>query len=116
MLILCVALIAFGDSFLSISMANNDTDRFTTSMFNSFIYTYLLILGDFDTSAFGSISVYMAWFFFLLCTFFNMIVMLNLLISIVSEAFAKVNGNAENASYKEMAALIAENGYLIPDW
>jgi len=44
-----------------------------------------------------------------------MIVMLNLLISIVSEAFNTVNSNAENASYKEMAALIAENSYLIPD-
>jgi hypothetical protein len=74
-----------------------------------------MILGDWDTDAFGSVALVMVWIFFLLCTFFNMIVMLNLLISIVSEAFATVNSNSENASYKEMAALIAENSYLIPE-
>jgi hypothetical protein len=53
--------------------------------------------------------------FFLLCTFFNMIIMLNLLIAIISESFGKVNSNSVNAKYQEMASLIAENYYLIPD-
>ena len=44
-----------------------------------------------------------------------MIVMLNLLIAIISESFAAVNEVAENASYQEMAAMIAENAYLIPN-
>jgi len=44
-----------------------------------------------------------------------MIIMLNLLISIISETFANVNANATPNSYKEMASLIAENSYLIPE-
>jgi hypothetical protein len=42
--------------------------------------------------------------------------MLNLLIAIVSEAFALINGAAENANYQERASLIAENHYLIPEY
>ena len=44
-----------------------------------------------------------------------MIVMLNLLIAIISETFGKVNSNSENASYHEMASIISENQYLVPD-
>jgi hypothetical protein len=40
--------------------------------------------------------------------------MLNLLIAIISETFAHVKENASNASYQEMASMIAENAYLIP--
>jgi hypothetical protein len=43
-----------------------------------------------------------------------MIIMLNLLISIISESFANVNQNAANATYQEMASLISENSYLVP--
>lgn len=40
--------------------------------------------------------------------------MFNLLIAIISESFAKVTANAEQAGYQEMAALISENNYLVP--
>mmetsp|Transcript_23947 Transcript_23947/g.18274 ORF Transcript_23947/g.18274 Transcript_23947/m.18274 type:complete len:162 (+) Transcript_23947:843-1328(+) len=73
-----------------------------------------MILGDFDVEGFGSVASTVALIFFLLCTVLNMIVMLNLLISIISESFAQINSNAQNAAYQEMAALISENCYLIP--
>lgn len=41
--------------------------------------------------------------------------MLNLLIAIISESFSYVKENAVNASYQEMAGMIAENNYIIPD-
>ena len=41
--------------------------------------------------------------------------MLNLLIAIISETFETVKENAENASLQEMASMIGENGYLIPE-
>jgi hypothetical protein len=63
----------------------------------------------------NSIAYILVMVLFLLCTVFNMIVMLNLLIAIISESFANVNGNATNAMYQEMVSLIAENNYLIPD-
>ena len=41
--------------------------------------------------------------------------MLNLLIAIISESFAKINSVADQASYQERARIISENCYLIPD-
>ena len=41
--------------------------------------------------------------------------MLNLLIAIISETFGNFKENYMSASYQEMAAMIAENAYLIPD-
>lgn len=63
-----------------------------------------------------SIQPITAWLLFILCILYTNIVMLNLLIAIVSEAFAHINSNAENANYQERASLIAENQYLIPDY
>ena len=99
LLILFIVIAAFGDAFMSISSANEDADKFTFSFIDSFLYTYRIILGDFNTDGFGTVSVVLVWILFLMCTVFNMIILLNLLISIISETFANVNSNAENAAY-----------------
>lgn len=94
-LVLLLTIIAFGDSLLSISYGNQESERFTTGFIDSIIYTYRMILGDFDTSAFGSVATPLVMILFLLCTIFNMIVMLNLLIAIISESFAKVTSKSD---------------------
>lgn len=43
-----------------------------------------------------------------------MIIMLNLLIAIISDTYARIANNAEQASYQEMARLIDENMYIVP--
>ncbi|CDW71666.1 wd-40 repeat protein [Stylonychia lemnae] len=116
-IVLLITIVAFGDSFLKIANANQDTEkRFTTGFIDSIIFTYKMILGDFETDKFGDVAVSLAMTLFLLCTIFNMIVMLNLLIAIISESFARVNGMAEQAVYQEMASMILENSYLVPEW
>jgi uncharacterized membrane protein len=82
---------------------------------NSIIYTYRIILGDFDVTKFGSVATMLVFSLFILCTVFNTIVMLNLLIAIISETFENVKENATSAFFQEMAAMIAENAYLIPE-
>lgn len=57
----------------------------------------------------------MCYFFFLLSTVFNMIVMFNLLIAIISETFTNVNANAKFAAFQERANMVAENSYLISE-
>lgn len=79
------------------------------------LYVYRMILGDFDVDGLSAESTPLAIFFFLACTIFNMIVMLNLLIAIISESFAAIHENAENAMYQQRASLIAENEYLVPE-
>ena len=53
---------------------------------------------------------------FLMCTVFNMIIMLNLLIAIISDSYARVKAISSQATYQERCALLTENYYLIPEW
>lgn len=118
LVVLFFTLVAFGDTFLTISNGNKDGmhQPFVFGFFDAVIYTYMIILGSFELEDFqNSIATQLLLFFFILCTLFNTIVMLNLLIAIISETFSHVKENALNASYQEMAAMIAENAYLIPD-
>jgi hypothetical protein len=78
------------------------------------IFTYRMVLGDFDTGDFGEVAVPLVMTFWFLCTVFNMIVMLNLLIAIISDSYARVTGNAEIATFQEKASMISENCFLIP--
>jgi hypothetical protein len=73
-----------------------------------------MILGDFNTSEFGEVDVPMVMILFLLCTILNVIVMLNLLIAIVSDSYAKVISTSYLITYQERCKLISENNYLIP--
>lgn len=125
-LILAITVIAFGDAMYNISVSNpaevdekdkdNIATNFMLSYFDGIIFTYRAMLGDFqnldkfDTSN----GTYLLWGMFLLFTFFNIIVMLNLLISIVSDTFGQVNALSLPTAYQTMATLIAENKYLIP--
>ena len=108
-LVLLITVAAFGESFLRLSLANVEDERFTTSFTDSMIFTYRMILGDFDTSAFGSVATPAVMIIFLLCTIINMIVMLNLLIAIISDSYARVQGISQQATYQERCSMISEN-------
>jgi hypothetical protein len=117
LIVLFFTLVAFSDTFLTISNGNNDGvhQPFVNGFTDAIIYVYMIILGSFDMQNFeNSIATQLLIGAFIVCTVFNTIVMLNLLIAIISETFEWVKKNAENASFQEMAALIAENSYLIP--
>jgi hypothetical protein len=44
------------------------------------------------------------------------VVMLNLLVAIISKSFEEINDMWVSAMYQERASIIAENGYLIPNY
>jgi len=69
-----------------------------SSWADSVFIIYNLGLGNFDTE-FGPVGYYYAIFLFILCTLFIMIIMLNLLIAIISEAFARIYEVSEDAAY-----------------
>ena len=76
-----------------------------------------MVIGGFDLGDFDNSGVYpLVLILFTACTLFNMIVLLNLLIAIISETFATVNTNAETTAQQEMTKLIAENNFLVPNW
>jgi hypothetical protein len=107
-------IVAFSDSLLTLSNGNPVDKQFVHGFGDSIIYTYRIILGDFEVEEFGEVGVALVYALFIMCTLFNTIVMLNLFIAIISESFSMVKENAANASYQEMASMIAENSYLIP--
>jgi len=97
-----------------LSFANkNPKEQFVTGFWDSTLYTYNMCLGSYDTKDIGTVAPLMVLFLFFACTLFNMIVMFNLLIAIISETFGDVNSNADQAGMQEKASLIAENSYLV---
>ena len=92
LLIMLLIIFAFGNSLLQLSAANEDEkDRFISGgILGGANYVYQMILGSASTD-FGNVGVPFCWILFLICSVLNMIIMINLLIAIISEAFARVN-------------------------
>ena len=111
LLVLLIVIMAFADSFYGIIRNNPEGSYFATFDFwDSFLFAFLLALGDWSVPAtFGTVLVPMMQILFMMSTLFNLIVMLNLLIAIISETFAEVNSNKEKFNYQEKAQLISEN-------
>jgi len=107
LLVFIITTVAFGNSFYLIDLANlEEFDEDTgdslmkfSNLFEGIYYSYLLALGDWDFEDWGPVASELWLTVFTVCTVFQMIVMFNLLIAIISETFATVQGNAENASY-----------------
>ncbi len=99
LLIMLLTIVAFGDAMRSISTSELEKDQFISDYIHLFTYVYRMVLGDFSSDDFGSIARPYMWILFVLCTVINMIIMLNLLVAIISESFAKINEVSVQASY-----------------
>ena len=102
LILLFYSTVAFGMIFKTL---NPDTDTFATFLSKS----YLLDLGEFDTDNLLTLD----WFFFFLATVINPLIMLNLLISIMGDTFARVQEGIEVADRKELTEMILEVEYLM---
>lgn len=112
-----VGVIGFGASFFILSnnnQVNAEPNSFITSFSMSFIYSYRLSLGDFDTDAFeDSYNTITLWVLFIICSMFTAIIMLNMLVAIMGESFNRVNEQSECQRVREHLQLIVENDFLI---
>ncbi|CDW83568.1 wd-40 repeat protein [Stylonychia lemnae] len=116
-LVLLIVFFALTDSFLSLSNGQEDLElRYAgDNFFYAFVYAFRTGLGDFSVDNYNaSIQFMTSWIIFFLCVILILIVMLNLLISIISQSFDRINSSAVEASYQERARIISENLYLIP--
>lgn len=117
LLILLIIYLGFGEAFLRLSEGSSEDAAFLADYGHAMIYSFRLSIGDNDTETFdNTVQRGTVWVLFVLCILYTNIVMMNLLISIISQSFSKVNDNAEYANYQERARLIAENSYLIPKY
>ena len=116
--VLVIGIIAFADAFLSIETLlvisgdmteekttltkdSSDYDKFLKAYVSAWQSSFLVALGEFD----GNLEFYrdQDWLVFFVCCFFNMIVMLNLLIAIISDSYGRIAGNQVNHTYQEKA-------------
>jgi len=76
--------------------------------------TYQIGLGEFGgIEDYGEVNAMYVQILFVLASMFISIIMLNLFIAIVSQAFEDVTQMGVQASYREKAGMIAENDYLV---
>jgi hypothetical protein len=68
-----------------------DNPAYIYSFTNSLIFAYRISLGDFDTGKLGVVYYQIAIIFFILATMFLSVIMLNLLVAVISDTYARVN-------------------------
>ena len=90
-------------------------NSFITSLSGSITFSYMMALGDFETSELGVNYYLLAIIFFILATLFLTIMMLNLLVAVISGTYERVRDSSISVMYKTMADLTAENEYLVPN-
>jgi len=110
MIVLVVSIIGFTEAFLSLNKSypldKQDLKTFT----ESFYYSLLLALGEFGLD---NLDAY-GWVLFISAATFNLVILLNLVIAIISDVFTRVLESQIRSFYKERCDLIAEVGTLIP--
>lgn len=129
MVVFLVTLTAFGNAMYIMSNNNPECDeecmklpeeerpagKFIDSYIDSIFFAYLMSLGDFDTSDLGHIHVVLVIISFVGATLFLTIMMLNILIAVISDSYARVESTSVEEVYKNFADLISENEYLVKD-
>jgi len=106
MVILIFSILGFTDAFYSMNKAypeerqNEGLLTYSDSLFYSILNTF----GEFDTDGFDTTGKGI----FLLASFINLVILLNLVIAIISEVFADVNSRRLESFYSQRANLISE--------
>lgn len=127
LLVFIVTLTAFGNALYIMSNNNPICDeeceklpeeerepgRFIHSIFDSIFFAYRMSLGDFDTADLGSVHFLLVIITFIIATLFLTIMMLNILVAVISDSYARVESTSLEEMYKNFADLIAENEYLV---
>lgn len=104
LVVLLVGFLAFGDSLRKLQDYDTDADDGSfidnvlfydgdARMFDGFMYIFAQALGGYDPTT-GSIGASFTLFLIFLSAFFNCIIMMNLLIAIISDSFARVNSKS----------------------
>ena len=66
--------------------------------------SFLVVIGEFD----GNLEFYREgdWLIFFICVIFNIVLLLNLLIAIISETYTRISATSVQTGYKEKVFLM----------
>ena len=110
---LIISACAFGNSFWILGR-NSESGNFAgEEITDGFIFSYRMILGDFQVSGFSTKDEEILWILFLLNTVILTIVLLNLVIAIMRDTFDRVQKSQESTMLKELVLMILENEFLV---
>ena len=85
---------------------------------NALVMQYLLALGDFafaDAFVATSPNGNLVWVLFALATFLTQVTILNMMIAIMGDAFARVTEIKEQSGLKEKISILADYVWIIPN-
>lgn len=115
-----ISIFAFGHAIYIFSLNYNGLEDSSGSYYTSdntfmsvILDQYMVPFGEYQQDDYNLYLPAVSWFFFILQSLIVIIVLLNLLISIVGDTFARVNADKSNIMYRDMVDLIVENYFLI---
>jgi len=119
LLIFLAVVAAFAHSYLLLFRNNENDDGFQEPLLNSFWeafqMTYLTPMGDYNTD-FQSIRTNLGWIYFIVATLFLNTMLLNVLISIISDTFARIQESYKVIMYYDLLNVINENQIIYRGW
>ena len=115
LMILSLAIFAFAGSFFMLSQNNQPDERFAPTYPLALKMAFELSVNNYDRTQFGSVGFILVYAFFLIASLGVVIVMMNLLISIVSDTFNVLQNRAEITLYKEFTELIVDSYQMADD-
>jgi hypothetical protein len=114
LLVLFCVLAGFTQAFWILS--NNDEDNLFGTVSQSFMTTFLYMLGQNVVADFsGTASPFVANVFLVVFLITMMILMLNLLIALMGDVFSKVRNEGNALWRKEQASIILEEAFLFEE-
>jgi Polycystin cation channel len=99
--LLFLAIMAFAGSFYMLAQNNDAANNFAPTYLSAIQMAFELSVGNYDRTQFGTVGFLLVYLFFLLGSLALLIIMMNLLISIVSDTFNVMSERANIILYKE---------------
>ena len=112
-LALVIAILAFANTFWILGRAGDEGNFAGKSIFDAFIFSYKMGLGDFNTDGFNTKHEDLIWALWFLNTLIILIILLNLVIAIMGDTFDRVQETQEATMLQEFASIIRENEFLV---
>ena len=106
LVVMTVTLLAFSEATYSLNNNRQAENQVFDTYFSSFTQTFFNAMGELNMEGFETDTI--AWVLFFLCALFNLIVMLNLLIAIISETYDRVNQTKQQYALKERAGVVSD--------
>ena len=111
-LALLIAIFAFANTFFI--LGRNDPDNFSgNNIWDAFIFSYRMGLGDFNTDNFDTKDEVLVWIFWFLNTLIILIILLNLVIAIMGDTFDRVQETQESTMLQQFCSIIRENEFVM---